>query len=1138
MKPFVHLHLHTEYSLLDGAIRIKDLFPFLKESGMDAVAITDHGNMFGVINFYTEAKNHGIKPIIGCEVYVAPGSRKDRTSESKNAHLILLAMDNEGYKNLTKLVSYGYIDGFYYKPRIDEELLKAHNKGLIAMSACIEGVVAKRILSGDMDGAIEKAKLFREIFGDRFFLEVQRNGMEEQEVVNEGLKDISRMLSIPLVATNDCHYLLSSDYRVHDVLLCIQTGKKLSDENRLKFSSDQLYVKTPEEMYDLFHDMEEAVSITSTIAEKCNVTFEFGKHYLPRFTPPEGMGLDEYLEKRAKDGLKRRLDEGKIPRERLSEYEERLEKELSIIKKMGFSGYFLIVQDFISYAKRKGIPVGPGRGSAAGSLVAFCLGITEVDPIRWGLLFERFLNPDRVTLPDIDVDFCKKRRDEVVSYVREKYGAQCVSQIITFGTLKARAVVRDVGRVLGMSYSEVDKIAKLIPPNTKNLREAVESDPMLKKVYEEKSAVRELIDIASKLEGLPRHASTHAAGVVISDTPIMEKIPLYRSAKDGENELVTQFDMGDVEKVGLVKFDFLGLNNLTIIDETVRLIKEKTGKAIDINNIPLDDEKTYELLSSGDTTGVFQLESRGMRDLLRSTKPTKFEDLITLLALYRPGPIESGMVREYIERKNGRKKVTYPYKGLESILKETYGVIVYQEQVMQIASALAGFSLSEADVLRKAMAKKEAKNMGELREKFIEGAVKNGVPKEKAEEIFDAISKFGRYGFNKSHSAAYAFISYQTAYLKANYPLYFFASLLTCESHNTDKIISYIAECREKGIEVLPPDINESDKYFTVTEEGKIRFGFAAIKDVGDAAIDEILREREKGPFTGIEDFIERVNPSKVNRKVVERLIKAGAFDSFGINRGVLFENLENLMKKSSRRGAKRASNLMSFLGKDVAPKKEQTLKGEDWDMLKMLRYEKESLGFFVSGHPLDMYKEKLSDLGITSCREAKGPSERVSVVGLTRSVKTITKNGEKLGIVTIEDKTGSLEVLVPPRKFEEIYFYLSDRMEPFFFSGRLRDDGDGRRPLLLADKADLLENVIKENQKDVCIRIDGGSFPIGSVGKLRKMVEENKGDRKLIFEITIPGAGRVKIEAGNGFRVKHLDDPEALIKSLQEGAA
>ncbi len=1137
MKPFVHLHLHTEYSLLDGAIRLKDLFPFLKAHGMDKVAMTDHGNMFGAVNFYTQAREHGIKPIIGCEVYVAPTSRKEKNPESRNYHLVLLAMDNTGYKNLVKLVSLGYIEGFYYKPRIDEELLKKYNRGLIAMSACLEGIISKNILQGNMDKAIEKAKLFKEIFGDRFFLEVQRNGIKEQEMVNEGIKEISKKLSIPIIATNDCHYLMASDYKVHDVLLCIQTGKKITDENRLKFSSDQLYVKSPEEMYDTFKDMEDAVSLTEEVAEKCNITLEFGSYILPKFSPPKGYSLDEYLELKAKEGLKRRVSQGNIPKERIDEYQERLSTELSVIKKMGFSGYFLIVQDFINYAKSKGIPVGPGRGSAAGSLVAYCLGITEVDPIKWGLLFERFLNPDRVTLPDIDVDFCKKRRDEVVAYVREKYGKQCVSQIITFGTLKPRAVVRDVGRVLGMSYSEVDKIAKLIPPTTESLKDAVEKDPMLKKAYEENTRIKELIDIASRLEGLPRHASTHAAGVVISDTPIIERIPLYRSAKDNENELITQFDMKDVERMGLVKFDFLGLNNLTIIDETIRLIEEKTGEKIDINNIPLDDKKTYELLSRGDTTGVFQLESRGMRELLRSTKPSSFEELITLLALYRPGPIESGMVKEYIERKNGRKEITYPYRGLENILKETYGVIVYQEQVMKIASALAGFTLSEADVLRKAIAKKEQDKMAELEKKFVEGAARNGVPEEKAREIFDAIKKFGRYGFNKSHSAAYAFISYQTAYLKANYPLYFFASLLTCESHITDKVMAYISECKEKGIEVLPPDVNESDKFFTVTNDGKIRFGFAAIKDLGDAAIDEILRERKKGKFRSVQDFIRKINPSKVNRKVIERLIKAGAFDSFGVNRGILFENLDRLLKDCSRKKEmERASTLMGFLGRDLESR-ERPLEGKGWDPIETLRYEKESLGFFVSGHPLDTYREKLKDLNIISIEDVSSTNGNVTLlVGLVRSIKSMTsRNGEKFGIATVEDKTGFLDVLIPPKRFQEMYFYLTDPMEPFLFKGKLKSDSESSRPLFIADDVELLENAIKNNHTEdkVKIEIDGSKISLEDVRKLKETIKRNRGTQKVIFELYIPNMGKVVIEAGKDFSVDPGFDLTSSVKKI-----
>ncbi len=1126
---FVHLHLHTEYSLLDGAIRIDQLMPFVKEKGMDAVAVTDHGNMYGVINFYTKAKEHGIKPIIGCEVYVAPRSRFERNPDSKNSHLVLLAMNLEGYRNLIKLVSYGYIEGFYYKPRVDLELLKKYNQGLVALSACLEGEIPKKILQGDMEGAIEYAETLRGIFGDRFFLEIQENGIEDQRVVNQGMLEISRKLGIKVVATNDCHYLEKEDYRAHDILLCIQTGKTVSDKNRLKFSTDQLYVKTPEEMYENLPYAHEALENTALIAEKCNLELRFGEYYLPRFEPPEGKSLDEYLEEKAKEGLRRRMEKGKVPKDDPS-YWERLEKELSLIKQMGFSGYFLIVQDFINYAKSRGIPVGPGRGSAAGSLVAYALGITEIDPIRWGLLFERFLNPERVTMPDIDVDFCKKGRDKVVAYVRRRYGSECVSQIITFGTLKARQVVRDVGRALGIPYSDVDRIAKLIPFGMKSVKEAVDREPLLRDLYEKDETVREIIDIASKLEGLPRHASVHAAGVVISDKPLIEHIPLCRSSKDNEKELITQFDMGDIEKVGLVKFDFLGLNNLTIIDTTLKLIEEREGVRIDINNIPLDDKKTYELLSRGDTTGVFQLESPGMREILRRMRPSRFEDLIAILALYRPGPIGSGMVTEFIERKQGKRKVEYPYEGLEGILKETYGVILYQEQVMQIASELAGFTLGEADILRRAMGKKKPEEMERQREKFIKGAVERGVPKEKAEEIFEIISKFAEYGFNKSHSAAYALIAYQTAYLKANYPLYYFASLLTCESHMTDKVIAYIAECKEKGIEVLPPDINESGKFFTVTDDGKIRFGFAAIKDVGDAAIDAILRERGKGKFKSIEDFVGRVDSSKVNRKVLERLIKAGAFDSFGIDRGVLYKNLDRILERASRKRVARPS-VLSFVGLKVEEDAGK-LEGEGWSPFEKLKYEKESVGFFISGHPLDLYEEDLKRLGVVGCGElglnGKGS---VSVAGVIRSVKELsTRKGERMGILTVEDKTGSVEVVLFPELFKKIYFYI-DPLEPFYFKGRLDGDEDGVR--LVAEEVRFLKEAMVKEVKEVELFIDVRRFSVDDVDKLKGLLSKFKGRVPVVFRIKVPGEGTVVMKAGNSFQVDPGEDLKGFLEEL-----
>ena len=829
--PFVHLHVHSEYSLLDGAIRFSELVPMAKQMNMPAVAVTDHGNLFGAVNFYKAAKKEGIKPIIGCEVYVAPGSRKDKSPGKNNEaggyhHLLLLAQNKEGYKNLLKLVSSGYTEGFYYKPRIDKELLEAHSEGLIASSACLHGEIPQYYLHGQPDKAEACARWFKERFEGRFYLELMENGIPEQGDVNKQLVELSKTLDLPLIATNDCHYLRKEDAKAHDVLLCIQTGKTIDQSDRMRFLTDHFYFKSPEEMTRAFGDIPEALTNTVLIAEQCDFDLEFGNYYFPRFPLPDDVGLEDLMEARVREGYEQRLEEIKrqdpIRLEKEAErYHARLERELGIIKQMGFAGYFLIVADFISYAQGKGIAVGPGRGSAAGSLVAYSLRITDIDPIRYNLLFERFLNPERRSMPDIDIDFCMLRRDEVLRYVTERYGEENVAQIITFGKMQARAVVRDVGRVLGMSYDEVDRIAKLIPEGIKmTLEKALQQEPRLKGMADSNAQVKDLLDIARSLEGLSRHASTHAAGVVISDRPIVEHLPLYKTPK---GDIVTQFDMKCVEEIGLIKFDFLGLRTLTMIEDAVRLIGKK-GEEIDVEHLALDDDDAFALLSAGDTDGVFQLESSGMKDLLTRMKPEVFEDLIALVALYRPGPLGSGMIDEFIGRKQGKIAITYELPELEPILKETYGIIVYQEQVMQIASALADYSMGQADILRKAMGKKIASVMNEQKTIFIDGAVNKGISKSLAVDIFDRIAKFGEYGFNKSHSAAYALVAYQTAYLKAHHPVEFMAALINSDKDNTDKVIRYIGECKGRGIEILPPDVNESEWDFSVTE-GKIRFG-------------------------------------------------------------------------------------------------------------------------------------------------------------------------------------------------------------------------------------------------------------------------------------------------------------------------
>ncbi len=1014
---YVPLHLHTEYSLLDGAIRIKELVQQAIAYKMPAVAVTDHGNLFGAVDFYRQATKAGLKPIIGCEVYVAPGSRFDRKqdheTEEVSFHLILLARDNDGYRNLVNLVTKAYTEGFYYKPRIDMDLLEQYSGGLIGLSACLKGEVPYLLHRGMIDRAREKALRYKHILGpENFYFELQDNGLPEQDEVNKKLIELSQELHIPVVATNDCHYMRKEDARAHDVLLCIQTGKTVNDKNRMHFSADSFYFKSPDEMKQAFSHIPEAVLNTRAIAEKCNVEFKLGTCLLPKYELEDHESPDAFLEKMAVEGLRIRL--GPSPD---AVYTDRLRRELDMIRKMGYSSYFLIVWDFISYAKKQGIPVGPGRGSAAGSLVSYCIGVTDIDPVKYNLLFERFLNPERISMPDIDVDFCKDRRGEVITYVAEKYGKDHVAQIITFGTMAAKAAIRDVGRALDIPYGEVDKIAKLVP-NTLNIsiEEALKAEPQLKALYENTPKIKELLDIAIRLEGLSRHASTHAAGVVISPVPLTDYTPLYKNPSDGS--IMTQFDMGSVEKMGLLKFDFLGLKTLTVINKTLQYIKEG-GKEFLLKDIPIEDVATYDLLSSGNTVGIFQLESAGMRDILVKMTPDRFEDLIALVALYRPGPIGSGMIDDYIKRKKGRTPVKYDLPQLKEILDETYGVILYQEQVMRIANKLANFSLGQADILRKAMGKKKPEEMEKQKEVFIQGAIANKIPEKKAIRIFDLMANFAEYGFNKSHSAAYAYVSYQTAYLKTHYPVEFMAATLSTDMDNTDKIVKTIAGCHEMGIVILPPDINLSGKEFKVTGNS-ILFGLEAVKGVGSAAIESIIDARNAdGPFESINNFFERVDQRKVNKKVVESLIKAGSFDSLGITRSKAMELLNTSLNGSPRNLSLQLFGQQSIFGGSPSDETEQS---PEWSTEEMLKHEKESLGFYITGHPLTKYDKLLTRIGtkrLSELDEVPDDSE-VKIGGIVTAVKKIqTKaKAEMMAYCTIEDPEGHVEVIV----FPELY--------------------------------------------------------------------------------------------------------------------
>ena len=1025
---FVHLHVHTAYSLLDGAIRLPDLINTAVALEMPAVAITDHGTMFGVMDLYTKARKAGLKPLLGCEVYVAPGSRLDKSAKAKgdNQHLVLLAENFTGYQNLLRLVSKGHLEGFYYKPRIDRELLADHREGLIALSACLHGTVAAQILADDLPAAEAAARGLAELFPGSFYLEVQANNLPEQHKVNAALLELGPRWGLPLVATNDCHYLRPEDARAHDVLLCIQTGKTINAAKRMRFQTDQLYFKSPAEMAAAFPGRPDLLARTLEIAARCQVELPLGEFHFPVYPLAVGQTMEDELRRQAEAGLDRRLQQLITIRpqsvERLESYRQRLAEELHLLCRMGFAGYFLVVADFIHYARQKGIPVGPGRGSAAGSLVAYALEITDLDPMVYGLFFERFLNPERKSMPDIDVDFCFERRGEMLEYVAKKYGKDHVAQITTFGSLKTRQVIRDVGRALDVPYPEVDKIAKLVPDVLKiDLATALEKEPRLREWRDKDETVRDILTIAAALEGLPRHASTHAAGVVIADRPLWDYLPLYKGNKD---EVVTQFDMKGVEQVGLVKFDFLGLRTLTVLENAAQLIRQTKDKRFDYRQLPLDDQPTFDLLCSGNTAGVFQLESSGMREKLVQLKPTCFEDLIALVALYRPGPLESGMVDDFIKRKHGELTVTYDLPELEPILKETYGIILYQEQVMQIASAVSGYSLGEADILRRAMGKKEPAVMAAQKERFCTGAVQRRFPADKAEALFNLIEKFAGYGFNKSHSAAYAYITYQTAYVKAHYPLEFLAALFTSEINSPTTLSKHIQEAREDGVALLPPSINCSERVFTV-EGDQLRFGLAGVKNVGETAIRAMIEARKKGPFVSFSDFLERTSQTRVNKKVIEALIQAGAFDSLGISRARLWEGLETAMERTQTRLKQQAAKQMDIFGglgltedRDGDAWLPQV---PDWDEQEKLTREKEALGIYLSGHPLEKFRrplQVLTDHTIADLEEYANNGQ-VTIGGLVLAVKeTMTKKGDRMAFVTLEDQIASIEVVV----FTEVY--------------------------------------------------------------------------------------------------------------------
>lgn len=1104
---FVHLHTHSEFSLLDGACRLPEMVEKAAALGMPAVALTDHGVMYGVVPFYQEARKAGIKPIIGCEVYVARGSRFDRgqVKEKSNYHLTLLAKDNTGYINLMHLASQAFLEGFYYKPRVDIEALRERSQGLIALSGCMGGEISRELAAGNRPGAIAAARTYAEIFGrDDFFIEIQDQGLEGQRELCGSLVELAAEVGLGIVATNDVHYLEEEDSEIQDILLCIQTGKTVADTDRMHFDSNQFYFKSPREMAENFPKWPEALENTVRIAERCNVELDLGKFLLPDYQVPEGHTLESYLEELCLAGFSKKYAADN------TEARARLEHELGIIKQTGFAGYFLIVWDFIAFAKSREIPVGPGRGSGAGSLVANVLGITNVDPLEHGLLFERFLNSERISMPDLDIDFCYERRGEVIEYVTQKYGEDKVAQIVTFGTMAARAAVRDAGRALGFAYGKVDKIAKMIPEVLFiKIEVALKSSDELREVYANDAEAKRLIDIAIGLEGMARHDSVHAAGVVIAKETLPNHVPLQR--KSG-SDVVTQYPMNVIENIGLLKMDFLGLRTLTVIDKAVRNVRRTRVVDVDIDAVDLSDEETFELLRRGETLGVFQLESSGMRALLRKLVPTVFADIVALVALYRPGPMQGGLVDAFVDRKHGRGESKYLHPLMKPILEDTYGVIVYQEQVMRIATDLAGYTLGEADVLRKAMGKKQAEMMAEQRQKFVDGCVGNGIAKKLAVEIFEQIDHFAGYGFNKSHSVAYAIISVQTAYLKCHYPVEYMAAILTSVIDNKDKVALYVNECRRLGIEVKPPCVNESDSDFTVVGPKSIRFGMAAIRNVGEGPTSEIVKARAAGEkFTSIFDFCRRVENSALNKRVLESLIKSGAMDAFGNSR----KHHLSIYEKAIDDAASHRKHLdsgqfsmfdLSELGQESPP---GNIDVEEMPKLELLTAEKEMLGIFVSDNPLLDIADSLAAAVSFSLGEAKDPERkdgtRCVLGGIVAKVNKITtRKGEPMAFVEIEDLEGSIEAVIFPKIFESNAKLLTkDSM--IVASGRLDRKDDEVK--LIVDSISPLEAdpgmpVMPKTIPKLFLRVASETLDAGLLSNLDALFRKNPGESEVYLEL------------------------------------
>ncbi len=1116
---FVHLHLHSEYSLLDGMCRIEEVVEYAAHLGMPAVSLTDHGVLYGIIPFYLKCREVGIKPIIGCEMYVAPHKATDKEGQRDSSpyHLLLLVKNEKGYKNLLKLVTFANTEGFYYKPRVDKELLAKYSEGLIALSSCLVGEVSRKILEDNIDEAERAALEYKEIFGERnFYLELQDHGLPEEKKTRETLIEIGKKLSIPCVVTNDVHYLHKKEAQTHNVLICIGTGSSVNKPKKVGFGTPEFYFKSPQEMRSLFSDVPQALDNTLEIAARCNLELELGTPHLPHFQVPESYTLDSYLEKVCWDNFTKRYPKGN------KEAEERLKYELSVIKEKGYSGYFLVVWDIVKAARERGIPVGPGRGSAAGSIVSYVLGITQLDPLRYGLLFERFLNPERVSMPDIDLDFCDVRRDEVIQYVIKKYGKEKVAQIITFGTMASRAAVRDAGRALDIPLSTVDRVAKLISPGV-SIMEAVSRQEELRGLYENDPQIRQLLDTAQALEGLARHASTHAAGVVIAPEPLEELVPLQRSTEG--MGLTTQFDKDALEKVGLLKMDLLGLRTLTVIENCLENVAKRRGQRIELSNIPPNDKKTYSLLSQGNTVGVFQLESGGMRNLLQEAKPSKYEDLITLVALYRPGPIRAGMVAEFI--KNKKEAPHYLCPPLEEVLKETRGVLVFQEQVMQIAARLAGFSMGQAEILMRAMSKKRADVMEQMKSLFLEGAEKRGIKKEIAEEIYNQMANFASYAFNKSHSAVYSLLAYQTAYLKAHYPLEYMASLLTSHMENKDKLSSLAEECRAMNIQLLPPDINRSELHFSV-EGNSVRFPLTAIKGVAKGQVAEIVKEREvRGEFRSLEDFCMRMGQGKLSRPVLEALIKAGAFDSLGYKRQQLIEGLPNIL--NALQAEEKREQSMLFEEKEIAPLSIQLPPPQEYPREKLLAIEKELIGVYLSDHPLSRIADVLAKyhpLPSNKIEEVK-EDERVCMSGIVTKVKHFLtqKTNERMATLTLEDTQGNFKVVVFPSLYSEFARFLH-RDAILVVKGRVRKSirGEEEEKEVIAEEIVPLspqgEPLMVSKISTVHIRVAKEHNKEETLKRLKELLQYHKGSVKVVLHL-VSGEGETLFSLGENLKVK-----------------